>query len=241
MYIRFFLIFLLVWLVYTGARSAYFLHTSQGLFTASSQLPHQYSVGDLNNPVKKYLVLGDSTAAGTGASSLETSYPYLIAQAIAQKGYLVNVQVLAKSGARLSDVLNDQLAALPSHFDYLTVSVGANDATHFTNYSDYSNQLSSLITDFKKHPEATILMATPPDMSYTPALPAPYRQIVGMRCAQELTLLQQATSQTSVKIVDWYKDGALKSGQQPDLYATDRFHPSSVGYAQWANLFINRL
>jgi lysophospholipase L1-like esterase len=80
-----------------------------------------------------YVALGDSYSSGVGTrtyisdgTSCQRStyaYPYLVAQ---QKGYALNFQ--ACSGATTSTVTSSQLGALSSTTQYVTISVGGNDA-----------------------------------------------------------------------------------------------------------------
>src|SRR5829696_4972632 len=80
-----------------------------------------------------YVALGDSYASGTGTRSYISdgttcqrstkAYPSLIA---AGRGYALNFR--ACSGARISDVTNTQLSALTTATNYVTISVGGNDA-----------------------------------------------------------------------------------------------------------------
>jgi lysophospholipase L1-like esterase len=80
-----------------------------------------------------YVALGDSYASGVGTRSYISdgtsckrstyAYPYLLAS---QKGYSLDFQ--ACSGATVSSVTNNQLAAVDSTTEYVTISVGGNDA-----------------------------------------------------------------------------------------------------------------
>jgi lysophospholipase L1-like esterase len=80
-----------------------------------------------------YVALGDSYASGTGTRSYINdgtscqrstyAYPSLIAAA---RGYALNFR--ACSGAKIPDVTNTQLSALSSATNYVTISVGGNDA-----------------------------------------------------------------------------------------------------------------
>lgn len=81
----------------------------------------------------KYVALGDSYASGVGTrtyindgTSCQRStyaYPSLIAAA---RGYSLNFR--ACSGAKIPDVTNTQLSALSTTTNYVTISVGGNDA-----------------------------------------------------------------------------------------------------------------
>ncbi|QIK74861.1 SGNH/GDSL hydrolase family protein [Nocardioides piscis] len=80
-----------------------------------------------------YVALGDSYSSGTGTRSYiadgtscqrsTLAYPSLIAAA---SGYALNFR--ACSGATVPDVTNTQLSALTSATNYVTISVGGNDA-----------------------------------------------------------------------------------------------------------------
>jgi lysophospholipase L1-like esterase len=80
-----------------------------------------------------YVALGDSYASGTGTRSYLSdgtscqrstkAYPSLIAAA---RGYALNFR--ACSGARIGDVTSTQLSALTTATNYVTISVGGNDA-----------------------------------------------------------------------------------------------------------------
>ena len=80
-----------------------------------------------------YVALGDSYASGTGTRSYISdgtscqrstrAYPSLIAAA---RGYALNFR--ACSGARIGDVTSAQLSALTTATNYVTISVGGNDA-----------------------------------------------------------------------------------------------------------------
>jgi lysophospholipase L1-like esterase len=80
-----------------------------------------------------YVALGDSYSSGVGTRSYISdgttcqrsvyAFPSLIAAA---KGYALNFR--ACSGAKVSDVTNNQLGALSASTAYVTISVGGNDA-----------------------------------------------------------------------------------------------------------------
>ncbi|MFC7503945.1 SGNH/GDSL hydrolase family protein [Nocardioides sp. CPCC 206347] len=80
-----------------------------------------------------YVALGDSYSSGVGTRSYISdgtscqrsnyAYPKLVA---AQKGYALNFK--ACSGATTSTVTNSQLSALNTGTEYVTISVGGNDA-----------------------------------------------------------------------------------------------------------------
>ena len=80
-----------------------------------------------------YVALGDSYSSGTGTRSYindgsnclrsTKAYPSLIAAA---RGYSLNFR--ACSGEKIPDVVNNQLSALTSATNYVSISIGGNDA-----------------------------------------------------------------------------------------------------------------
>src|SRR4029453_17082370 len=73
-------------------------------------------------------VLGDSSVAGVGAERAEDTLPYGVAQALADR-YRVVLHALGVSGARLSNVVNDQLPRLAGlNADAVLGCVGTHDA-----------------------------------------------------------------------------------------------------------------
>ena len=79
-----------------------------------------------------YVALGDSYASGTGTSSYISDGTCCSARRTptrliaAPKGYKLNFH--ACSGAKISDVTNNQLGALTTATRFVSISVGGNDA-----------------------------------------------------------------------------------------------------------------
>jgi lysophospholipase L1-like esterase len=228
---------ILVWVTYIAVRSKYYLTKSQVLFDTSLRFQKDYYVGQIKDNPLTYLAMGDSTAVGTGVYAKEESYPYAIALRLAQQGHYVHVINTAKSGARLNELLLEQLPTLTKTTpDVISVTIGANDATHFTDLKSYEQDLVTLKNTLPQ--KANALLATSPSMSLIPALPYPYNIAVGNRCEQQNALLLKVFGNSQVKIIDIYNHGPLRT---IDKYATDRFHPSSLGYDVWAHLFVQEL
>ena len=230
-------ILVLIWISYIFLKTRIFYQNSQSLFTISAQFEHDYYVGNKKLPLTTYLAIGDSTAVGTGVYQKEQSYPYLIAQHLASQGHFIHVINTAKSGARLKDLVTSQLSILKTvKPNVISITIGANDATHFTSLSSYENSLTVLKDSLPQ--KAQILFATTPYMRLSPALPYPYDIAVGLRCQQENEILLKVFSTSHSKIINLYDEGRL---DRSELYATDMFHPGSSGYARWADLFIHHL
>jgi len=218
---------------------ALLLQQSQKLYVISAAFPTSYSVGNPQDPPLSYVILGDSTVAGSGVSNLVDTLPYKIAAQLASQHHYVKVTNLARSGAKMYDVMNSQLPQLSSLSpNLITLNCGANDATHFTGLSDYRSQLSTILNNLQATGAPQIIVATAPDLTFAPALPPLYRSFVGWRAAQQNDILTNMANHAPFKIVDIYTDGKLET---PGSYAADYFHPNAVGYQRWADLYTNLL
>jgi acyl-CoA thioesterase-1 len=226
---------------YNGIRINHLYGNSGQLFAESSRLPRTYSLGDPRLPAISYVALGDSTTAGTGAGTLENTYVYDVAQTIARHGHYVKVTNLGVSGARVKDVVDTQVPRLASlKPDFVTVSVGANDATHFTPLRDYERSMKQLLNALKDA-HAIVLVASSPNLANAPALPYPINVIAGARAKRQNILLRSAIGGPMFSYIDLYYRGKLDYNEDHALYANDLFHPSYEGYEVWAGLFEEKL
>ena len=106
-----------------GAAKAARVGRSVGRYADYWAVPHGEADGLL------YVALGDSAAQAVGASRPEFGYVGLLAQRIRERsGRPVQVVNLSRSGARLADLVRDQLPRLAElSLDVVTVDIGGND------------------------------------------------------------------------------------------------------------------
>jgi len=232
------------YLGYTAARTSVLLKNANRLIAHAEKFPREYSVGQKDATKFVCVVLGDSTAVGVGTRRWNESYAFQLARAASQKrgagGVNVRVINIAVSGAMLNNVLEKQLPKISKlQPDLIAVSIGANDATHFTSATQYQKQIALLIAKLKAS-KARVLFANTPDMAQVPALPLPLALAVNQRAKMQNAILEKSIIGSQIEIVDLFRRGKLVYSQNPDLYAADFFHPSPQGYEIWAQLFINR-
>ncbi len=226
--------------IFYSVRSKKLLAQSVKLYTISKSFSRDYYVGSPSNPALTYVVLGDSTAQGTGVARVEDTYPYNFAEALAGQGKYIHVLNFAVFGAKAKDLYQQQLSKLSTISpDYITVTIGANDATHFTHLADYDKTVTSILEQLATFKTTTILFATTSDMAKTPALPPLFSQVIGYRARKQNALLRQAIAgqERKITLVDLYTDGKLDTRVNPNFYAPDLFHPAQAGYDRWAQLF----
>lgn len=205
------------------------------LHATADQFATEYVVGEATAPTLTYVALGDSTAYGVGATQVEATYPHALATAIAATGYQVRVQTIGRSGARLAEIVEEQLPLVSPGTDLVSVSVGGNDATHLTAPSTFRSLVASLIVGLKQLGARDVLIASTTDMALTPAIPPLANTVVGLWASRQNREMRPAVQQAGFRYVDLYTYGKL---DRLSLYASDEFHPNDDGYAKWIPLFV---
>jgi lysophospholipase L1-like esterase len=219
-----------------AVRPSLLYYNTSRLAKISAQFPREYTVGSNKaDRLLTYVALGDSTSVGTGARALQESLPYMLAAKIASEGYRVRVINLAVIGAKIGDVRRDQLSQLSTlHPDIITLNVGSNDATHFTDFINYDNDLSLVLDTLTKNPSTVVIVANTPDLACVPALQPGFNEIAAWRARRQNTILRTMVEGSNIQLIDLYANGKLVG---PVNYASDDFHPSPRGYAKWAQLY----
>jgi lysophospholipase L1-like esterase len=176
--------------------------------------------------------LGDSTAAGVGASGPRGTLPEQVATLLAQP---VRLTVLARSGARVSDILRTQLPQVgrlrPTE---VFISVGANDATHLTWRSRFRRDYGRLVAGLPSSVVRVVLLGVP-DMGAPPRLAQPLRSVAGWRGRALATDVRNLARRRHAIFVDIAAVTGPTFRRQPGRYfASDRYHPNDPGYGLWA-------
>jgi acyl-CoA thioesterase-1 len=212
---------------------------SRKLIAVSDGFPRDYYLGSPSDAPFLYVVLGDSTAVGTGTESVDETMAYRIASKIAGERRYVHVINIAHVGDKFGDVCDNQLPRLANlRPDLITLNCGANDATHRTPLPIYQARLQQALRALTATNAPEILVASSPDLSYARAVPVALHGTYLNQTEAENAILRSQTANTRVTIVDLFRDGKLKPAS---LYASDNFHPDAQGYAVWAKLFIRAL
>lgn len=195
---------------------------------ATSALP----AGTAVSPMARVVWMGDSTAAGVGASGPTTTLPEQVARLLGQP---IRLTVLARSGARVADVLHHQvprLAALAP--DAVFISVGANDAIHLTWRAHFRRDYAAVLKALPASVHEVVLLGVP-DMGAPPRLAQPLRALTGWRGRA----LDADVRHLAIRRHALYVDIAGTAGppfrRDPHRYfAADHYHPNDAGYTIWA-------
>jgi lysophospholipase L1-like esterase len=183
----------------------------------------------------RFTVLGDSTAAGLGASSPDAAYPTLLARRLASDGFRVELFALGVSGARVEHALYAQSPrALAHSADLVFVGIGANDAIHVTPLVRVRRDMRKLIR-LMRRTGAAVVVAGAPDMRAA-AWHQPLRWLAGWRGQRVTAAVRAAAGVEGVAVVPIAElAGPYFAAGHADAYGGDDLHPGDGGYRAWAD------
>ena len=174
----------------------------------------------------RLLVVGDSTAMGTGVATLDDAIPGRLARVLVGStaaGRGVAWRAVGRSGATAGEVLADfATAAVAAHFDLAIVMVGWNDALRLRSGREFSARLGALLDRLHDgSPEARLVVVAPPGFAQFAALPNPLRWALG-RHALGLGRQAERVARSHAAVSAPGFDGRA--------VASDGFHPDGRGY-----------
>ncbi len=165
-----------------------------------------------------WLVLGDSTAQGIGASAFDRGWVGQLRELITTPEHSWRIVNLSLSGGRVRDVLDEQLpAAQRLEIDpaLVTVAVGANDIRP-RRRAELASALERLLATLPEH----AVVGTIPGR---PSVVHPFNE-----------LIRRHSSERGLRVAE--TASAITPPWRGKL-ASDFFHPNDVGYAAWAAAF----
>ena len=180
-------------------------------------------------PLLRLLVAGDSGAAGVGAPTQDQALCGQLVRYLSQH-HTVHWCVLAAKGMNSPGLLQLLEEAPSARFDVVVLSIGANDATGLLSplrWAHWQHRLAALI-EVHFAPALLVHSAVPP-MHACLALPQPLRWFMGRWARQMNGTLAGMLSAQSGRIIHWHPETTTIPGM-----AVDGIHPSSAGYAAWA-------
>lgn len=180
-------------------------------------------------PTGSLLVVGDSTAEGTGASSPSRSVPGLLA---AQNPGL-RVVNKASAGARYEDFAA-QLQSAQGQFDTVLVLGGGNDVIRLTRQDELRAAVRRTVALARERGARVVLMP-PGNVGNAPFFLWPLARWMDHRSQQLHAIVREEAQRGGAHYVNLYQDKAHDPfAQRPrHFHAADGLHPSDAGYALW--------
>lgn len=180
------------------------------------------------SPSASLLVVGDSTAVGTGASAPEHSLAGLIGRA--HPG--LRIVNLAKDGAKFGAIAT-QLAGT-ERFDMILILGGGNDVIRLTGEASLRENIDRAVTRATARSDHVILMPAG-NVGNAPFFFPPVSWWMTQRARSLHDAATESARLHGATFVDLYREReADPFAQNPDgMNARDHLHPNDAGYAFW--------
>ncbi len=176
---------------------------------------------------QRLLIVGDSTAVGTGASSPANSLAGLIAQAQPR----LSIENRARDGALFADVAEQLLR--PGRFDAVLVQAGGNDVIRLRSEDAMRKDLDNLLDAARQRADIVIVMPAG-NVGNAPFFFAPWSWWLTHRAREMHRLVARAASRANATYVNLFQERDDDPFvRQPELNASDGLHPSDAGYRVW--------
>lgn len=198
-----------------------------GLLIAIAR-PYEQQVAD---PKGRILIVGDSTAYGTGALLARNSVAGRIGRAYPE----YTIENISMNGATIADV-TDRFGRVQGMYDLIVLQVGANDILQKQSIRAIEADLRVLVLQAQQHAEHVVLMTA----GNIGAAEAFVRDGVPNRTYEELSRAVRARSSmlsntlgfAYIDLFDEPRDDVFL--KEPGTYlAFDDLHPSDAGYGVW--------
>ncbi|MDO9591560.1 MAG: SGNH/GDSL hydrolase family protein, partial [Microcella sp.] len=183
------------------------------------------------------LVIGDSTAAGVGVDHADLGLGGRLAEALAARtNRPVHWRAAGRNGATAGDLVRHYLKpALVEPTDLVFLTVGANDALALRSTRAFRRDVRHIIErTFATHPHAALLMSSLPAFFRFSLLPDPLRR--------SLYRHSQALEREARSLIAAHPRAHMSPPPPPytdGFFASDDFHPSALGYKDWADFAVD--
>jgi lysophospholipase L1-like esterase len=186
-----------------------------------------------------YAALGASDAVGVGAEPITNGYVYLIRDALAVHAKTANLINLGIPGAEIDRIAESARVFLQARArpDIVTLWTGANDVTGGRLVEDFEPALGTMLARLRADTSSVIAMGNIPDLTRLPRFAArPQPTVTLERIGTFNAALARQAARYRVPLVDLFAQPVA-----PELVSADGFHPSNLGHARIAQLFLNTL
>lgn len=183
------------------------------------------------------LVIGDSTAAGVGVDHADLGLGGRLAEALSERtGRPVHWRAAGRNGATAREVLRTWLTpALEGPTDLVFLTVGANDAVSLRSARAFRRDIRRIIErTFAAHPQTALLMSSLPAFFRFTLLPQPLKR--------NLDRHSRALEREARALIAAHPRAHMSPPPPPyteGFFASDEFHPSAIGYKDWADFAVD--
>jgi len=203
-------------------RTGWRLHDSVELARLSRPLQRS-----LVHPSLRLLVVGDSTAGGTGATAPHASVAGLLAEHFPR----LLIDNRARDGAKFAELLA-QLDG-EERFDMVLVMAGGNDVVRMRGLEALRGDVERVTQRARQRADLVVLMPAG-NVGNAPFFVAPVSWLMTWRSRRLHAFARDAASHHGALLVNLFREAADDPFvQRRALNAVDGLHPSDAGYRVW--------
>lgn len=196
----------------------------QSVELAKRSEPFQHTPSDAKLSL---LIVGDSTAVGTGATSGQSSLAGLLAQEYPR----LLIENRARDGAKFADVVR-QLDG-EKRFDIALVLAGGNDVIRMGDLSSSQAAIERVAELARKRANIAVLMPAG-NVGNAPFFFTPVSWLMTKRSRELHGHVKDAAARTGATYVNLFHERSDDPFvKDPGLNASDGLHPSDAGYRVW--------
>lgn len=193
------------------------------------------SAGPPDGRPLRILVLGDSSCTGSGLENPDDIWIRVLARALGEHGYRVEVISFAVGGARATDLVRDQLQpAVSQGGDLALVSVGGNDALRGVPLRTFEAALDTIVAQLKEA-VGTVALSGVGDMGTVPRLTPTLATLARRRGRAMNSIHHRVAARHGVLVADQWAWAAERFRDRA-IFAPDLFHPNAAGHQVWAEV-----
>lgn len=184
-----------------------------------------------SGPTVRWLALGDSTTTGPGLEGPDDLWIRQLAHRYSDS-FTIEIVSLAVGGSTTADVLGSQIRLVEGHFDIAFVAAGSNDVLRSIPGPVVRRNLMRIVEALGPSADTIVLMGVG-DLGTIPRLRWPLKSVIRLRGASIDRITHKVAGRTgTVKVDHWqFRDHF----DDPAVFSTDRFHPTSDGHRVWAD------
>lgn len=201
-----------------------FILLRKGTKLADNAIPYSQEGNGMN-----ILVLGDSTAVGTGVKDNQDS----TAGRLGQKYKDAKITNLAKNGLRLEglkEIINTQVK--DEHYDLILVQIGANDIIRMKSMEDIETDIREILTSLRAD---KIIVLHSGNIGEAKFFPFYIRGILTKRSREARDIYTKVAKETNREYVNLFDSPIAKllKEEPTTYYAEDYLHLTGEGYGLW--------
>ncbi len=180
---------------------------------------------------RKILILGDSTAVGTGADRPEDTIAGMLAHDF-PKTQIIN---LAKNGAITSDLVRQTNLVKDQYFDMVIISIGGNDSWSLISRKKIRESLEYCFKETKRMSGHKVIFLQYNNVGSAPIFPMLVSFFVKIRSESIQNVITDCAYTEEIALIDLFSPTDSNPFKQNPhgLFAKDGIHPSSAGYRLW--------